>query len=114
MQKVKKYTPLATDGEYALLVEATKIFRAKIRKATGLNFSHYHRVYTEPRAYGLRSKYYWCMHDFPRLEVRKYIADNPVFTVKDCTYEVVAKPLDTGMAIYVKKLNTTTKTAQYV
>lgn len=110
MQKVKKYTPLAIDGEYARLVEATKVFRREIRKATGLRFDHYHRVYTEARVYGLRSKYYWCMQGFPRLEVRKYIADNPVFTVKDCTYEVVGKPCDTGLAIYIKKLNTTTKT----
>ena len=114
MQKVKKYAPLALDGEYARLVEATKTLRAEIRKATGLECGHYYRVYTEPRAYGLRSKFYWCMPGFPMAAITKYIADNPVFTVGDSIYEVTFKRAFDGRALYINKLNTTAKTAQYV
>lgn len=118
MQKSKKYTPLAMDGEYTRLVEATKVFRREIRKATGLQFRHYHRIFTEPRAYGLRSKYWGYGKDFPVSQVVKYVADNPVFAVGNSTYQVSinivpgCNPYNLrGIALYINKLNTTTKTA---
>jgi len=111
MQKVNKYARRAMNGEYARLVEATKTLRAEIRKATGLQFSHYHRVYTEPRVYGLRSKFFWCKSGFPAAAIAKYIADNPVFTIGDNTYEVSSKPTFDGRALYINKLNITAKTA---
>ena len=115
MQKVKKYAPLALDGEYARLVEATKTLRAEIRKATGLEYGHYYRVYTEPRAYGLRSKFFWCRQGFPMAAITKYIADNPVFSVNGNIYEVSFEHCRWGgQALYINKLNTTAKTAQYV
>jgi hypothetical protein len=118
MQKSKKYAPLAMDGEYTRLVEATKVLRREIRKATGLQFDHYHRIFTEPRAYGLRSKYWGYRKDFPVSQVKKYIADNPVFAVGNSTYEVSMYAVPSygpyslhSYALYINKLNTTTKTA---
>ena len=74
--------------EYARLLQAIKIIRTKLRTEAGVNYSRYYRVYTEPRTYGITTKYFWCKTGFPQASIERWIAANPTVVVDGTTYEL--------------------------
>lgn len=80
--------------EYARLLEAIKIIRTKLRIEAGVNFDDYYRVYTEPRTYGITTKYFLCRVGFPGAAVNRWIAANPTVVVDGTTYELSGKSVD--------------------
>ena len=89
--------------EYARLLHAIKYIRTKLRDEAGVDFNHYSRVYTEPRTYGITTKYFWCRTGFPQAAIERWIASNPTVVVDNTTYELSGK--STGFASYRLHLN---------
>ena len=76
---------------YAHLLQAIQGIRTKLRTEAGVNYSRYHRVYTEPRTYGITTKYFWCKTGFPQASIERWIAANPTVVVDGTTYELSSK-----------------------
>lgn len=91
------------NSHYNSLLQAIKSVRTKLRKEAGIRFEHYGRVYTEPRAYGITTKYFWCKTGFSRSAIERWIACNPTVVVDNTTYELSGK--SAGFGSYRLNLN---------
>lgn len=83
-----------THLEYQALIPAMKGYRKALKAAIGAGFK-YNRIFTEPRMYGARTKFWFISRSIdPKVinsAVYEYTHKHPAIVVNGITYEVTAK-----------------------
>lgn len=104
---------------YQDLLPALREYRKELLQAIGMKPGEfYDRIYTEMRAFGLRSKFYLIDRTGVKERIDAYVAAHPTITVGNATYEVdfrlvTSTPMyrfGTSYALYVNKVDKATYT----
>lgn len=90
MSKSTNYLKI-NELEYQALIPAMKAYRKALKAFVGAGFK-YNRVFTEPRMYGARTKF-WCAGytNAAKNPICDYIIKHPAIVVDGITYEVTAE-----------------------
>lgn len=74
---------------HGTVMPAFKAYRKAMKAELGITTNHYARIFTERRAYGARSKYWFARETMPSMV--EYIKKNPTFSAGGSTYKVTYK-----------------------
>ncbi len=99
-----KMNKLSKSDYHNIVVPAFVAYRKKMHKACNVKCGvgsgwGYARIFTEQRAYGARSKYWYTSKNLPVNLIESYVNANPTFTAGGVVYKVEARYVD-GVSIY--------------
>jgi hypothetical protein len=89
----QKLSKKITKAQYHTIVAPAFVaWRKEMHAQCGVTTRDYCRLFTERRANGARTKYWYSYNDLPENKIKKYIKINPTFIAGGKTFKIVFNP----------------------